>query len=158
VDLLPNENESAFTVVAEDSQHKLYPMTVEHVQKVPGFEWLSSVIVRLSDDLPASGDVQVSLTLRGLQSNHVRISIGNGPLAALGSNASLLKRLLSSTDGPWIPDLYIAPLDLNADNLTANIRPDALLNSCFGSFHYDSAAVEPPEKQLTYGRLVRPPT
>jgi hypothetical protein len=158
VDLLPTENVSAFTAVAEDSQHNLYPMIVENVQKVPGLDWLSSVIVRLSDNLPASGDVQVSLTLRGHQSNRVRLTIGNGPLATVGSNSSLLNRMLVSADRPWNPDISGTPLDPNSNNLTATVRLYALLDPYIGSHTYASAAVWPHEEQVTIGRPVWPPT
>jgi hypothetical protein len=158
VNMLPTEDLSAFTVVAEDPQHHLYPMIVENVQKVPGLDWLSSVIVRLNDNLPASGDVQVSLTLRGIQSNRVRITIGNVPLAAVGSNGSLLNRLLSSTDRPWNPELSGAPPDPNSNNLTATVRLYALLDPYLGSHTYASAEVWPREEQVTNGRPVRPPT
>jgi hypothetical protein len=158
VDVLPTADVSAFTAVAEDPQHKLYPMIVENVQKVPGLEWLSSVIVRLSDKLPASGDVQVSLTLRGLQSNRVRITIGNSPLAVAGSNGSLLNRMLSSAGRPWNPDTSGTPLDPNSNNLTATVRLYALLDPYVGSHTYASAQVWPREEQVTIGRPVRPPT
>jgi hypothetical protein len=67
--LLPGENQSAVTAVAEDEQMNSYPLTVEFVGKVPGFGWLSQIVVRLPSNLPLGQDVRVSVTLRGRTSN-----------------------------------------------------------------------------------------
>jgi glucose/arabinose dehydrogenase len=75
LDLLPGEDNSAITAQAEDSQLNVYPLPIEFVGKVPNFDWLTQVIVKLPDNLPASQDVWVSLTLHGQTSNRVRIRI-----------------------------------------------------------------------------------
>src|ERR1044072_2777061 len=54
IQLLPGETASALTATAEDASHNVYPLTVEHVDPVPGFEWMSSVVVRLSDQMTDS--------------------------------------------------------------------------------------------------------
>jgi uncharacterized protein (TIGR03437 family) len=46
---------------------------VEFVGKVPGFDWLTQVIVRLPNDTPAAQTLSVSVTLRGQTSNKARI-------------------------------------------------------------------------------------
>jgi glucose/arabinose dehydrogenase len=73
LDLLPGDTSSSVTARAEDAQMNVYPMSVEFVGKVPGYDWLTEVIVRLPDNLPAGQDVLVSVTLHGQTSNKVRI-------------------------------------------------------------------------------------
>ena len=65
VQLLPGETAGALTAAAEDAAHNVYPLTVERVDPVPGFEWMSSVVVKLSDQMSDStGEVLVGITLR----------------------------------------------------------------------------------------------
>ncbi len=66
------------TVVAdaEDADHILYPLTVEHVGPVPNQAWVSSVVIRLPSNLPANGDVLVRIKHGNLASNRVRVGIG----------------------------------------------------------------------------------
>jgi uncharacterized delta-60 repeat protein len=75
LELQPGEAFSVVTAQAEDSQHRVFPLPVEYVGKVPGFSWLSQVNVRLRDELANAGDVQVSISLRGVASNKALISI-----------------------------------------------------------------------------------
>lgn len=74
-DLLPGENSSAVTAQAEDSLLMIYPLTVESVGKVPGFDWLSQIVVKLPPSISGNGDLLVRITLRGKNSNKVRIKI-----------------------------------------------------------------------------------
>lgn len=73
VDLIAGENISVLTAQAEDSQQRLLPLTVEYVGKVPNFNWLTQITVRLPDGL--AGDIRVSINLRGVVSNKALISI-----------------------------------------------------------------------------------
>ncbi|HEX8710191.1 MAG TPA: GDSL-type esterase/lipase family protein [Pyrinomonadaceae bacterium] len=73
--LAANENASALTAQAEDSQHKLYPLAIEYAGKVPNFDSLTQVIVKLPDELASGGDVWVSISLRGVNSNKALITI-----------------------------------------------------------------------------------
>jgi uncharacterized protein (TIGR03437 family) len=73
--LMPGEDISAVTAQAEDSQHRVFPLTVEFVGQVPNFEWLTQINVRLPDELANAGDVRVSISLRGVTSNQALISI-----------------------------------------------------------------------------------
>jgi hypothetical protein len=75
VELSPGEDVSVVTAQAEDSGHKIYPLKVEYVGKVPGFDWLTQVGIRLPDDLLNAGDFLVSVNLRGAVSNKVVIGI-----------------------------------------------------------------------------------
>jgi Concanavalin A-like lectin/glucanases superfamily/Carboxypeptidase regulatory-like domain len=88
INLAPNEDLSVFTADAEIATHDHRALRVEYVGPVPGLQWLSAVTLRLSDDLPTSGDVLVSLTLRGVKSNRVRVgigSVGGGPPDDVGA-------------------------------------------------------------------------
>lgn len=76
-ELLPGENTSVLTADAEDVAHRNYPLTVEYVGKVPGFDWLSCAVIRLSDDMGDLGDVLVRFRARGVSSNRVRLGIGH---------------------------------------------------------------------------------
>ncbi len=72
-DLLPGENSSALTAQAEDSIFMVYPLTVEFVGKVPGFDWLTQIVVLLPQSVSGNGDLLVSITLHGRTSSKVRI-------------------------------------------------------------------------------------
>jgi len=73
LDLLPGENSSAVTGRLEDASQNAFPLTVEFVGKVPGFDWLTEVVVRLPDNTPVNQTLNVSVTLRGKTSNKVRV-------------------------------------------------------------------------------------
>jgi hypothetical protein len=75
LDLLPGETLSAVTAQAEDAQHVVYPLTVEFVGKVPQYDWLTQVVVKLPSQLGNADNVWVIVSLRGVVSNKVLISI-----------------------------------------------------------------------------------
>lgn len=80
--LQPGEDLSVVTAEAEDAAHRPYNLQVEYVGPAPGQVWLSTVILRLSDDLTNVGDVLVRVAYRGVSSNRVRLgigSVGGGP-------------------------------------------------------------------------------
>jgi uncharacterized protein (TIGR03437 family) len=72
-DLLPGENISAVTARAEDAQLNTYPLTVEFVGKVPGYDWLTQIVVKLPDNLPVNQNLFVTITLHNQTSNNARI-------------------------------------------------------------------------------------
>jgi uncharacterized protein (TIGR03437 family) len=75
LELLPSETMSAITVKAEDAPMNAFPMVVEFVGKPPGMEPLTQVVVKLPDNLPTGQTLSVSVTLRGQESNKVRVRI-----------------------------------------------------------------------------------
>lgn len=75
VELLHGETPSALIVHATDWRGFTYTLPVEQVRKVPGFDWLSELIVRLPDDQSVSGDLTITVTLRGARSNAVYLKI-----------------------------------------------------------------------------------
>jgi glucose/arabinose dehydrogenase len=74
-DLLPGENTFALIAQAEDSLLTIYPLTVEFVGKVPGFDALTEIVVKLPASISGNRDLLVSITLHGRTSNKVRIRI-----------------------------------------------------------------------------------
>jgi hypothetical protein len=64
-------------VQLEDSAHRVYPLSVEDVRKVPGFDTLSQIVVRLPDSIQSEGDFNVSVTFRGATGNRPLINIRN---------------------------------------------------------------------------------
>lgn len=69
LELLQGEDFSAVAAQAVDSQNIVYPLPVEYVGKVPGYNWLSSVVVRLPENQSLNSDVSVALRLHGVNSN-----------------------------------------------------------------------------------------
>jgi len=65
------------TASAEDGGHNLYALPVEYVGPVPGQDWMTSIVVRLSDTMSDVGDVLVGITYRGVSSNRLRVGIGH---------------------------------------------------------------------------------
>ena len=75
--LQAGETASAVTADAEDANHTIYPLTVEHVASVPNQPWATSLVVRLTQSMLQAGDVLVRIKYRGLESNRVRVGIGH---------------------------------------------------------------------------------
>ena len=81
--LLPEEDLTLIRATAEDAAGRRYPLTVEYTGAVAGREWMSNVVVGVSDALAGvAGDVLVGVTVRGAASNRVRMAfgqVGGGP-------------------------------------------------------------------------------
>lgn len=75
LDLLPGEDKTAVTVNAEDSQHTVFPLTVEHVGAQDGLPGTKQVVVKLPDGVVGPADLWVTVTLRGLTSNRALVKI-----------------------------------------------------------------------------------
>jgi uncharacterized protein (TIGR03437 family) len=73
--LVAGENSSAVMARAEDASGNVFPLTVEFVGKVPGFDWLTQIVVRLPDNTPAGQTLFVSATLREKTTNKVRVRV-----------------------------------------------------------------------------------
>src|SRR2546430_9695999 len=77
LDLLSGESANALSADAEDAAHVHYPLKVEYVGQVPGFEGIYMVVLRLNDLMTSNlGDVLIRLNLHGMASNRVRVAIG----------------------------------------------------------------------------------
>src|SRR5262245_20736259 len=73
----PGESASAVTAEAQDGNLVRYPLSVEYVGAVPEFPSLTSVVVRLNDNLGDVGDVLLGITWHGMTSNRVRVGVGH---------------------------------------------------------------------------------
>ena len=144
LDLLPGENASAVTAEAEDATRTRSPLIVEYVGKVPGFDWLSSVIVRVRDGWGDVGDVLIGISLHGAASNRVRVGIGHTgggppddvlitPVPDLGAGASLHGKRVFPADNPWNEDISALPVDPNSNNLISSIGLSAGFHPDFGT-------------------------
>ncbi|HKV36112.1 MAG TPA: hypothetical protein VJP89_17360 [Pyrinomonadaceae bacterium] len=143
--LLPSETAADVTASAEDGNHLHYPLTVEHVGEVDGASGVTSVIVRLNDNLGDVGDVLVGITFRGATSNRVRVGIGHigggppddevvpQPTPELGIGASLHGKQLFPSDNAWNEDVSNAPIDPNSANLIAGMGLNTGLHPDFGT-------------------------
>jgi hypothetical protein len=133
VQLLPGEAAGVLTAAAEDAAHNVYPLTVERVDPLPGFEWMSAVVVRLSDQMSNStGEVLLSVTLRGVASNRVRFRVGTQQ-PELGAGASLNGKRLFPADNAWNRDVSGEPVDPNSANLIASMGLNTSLHPDFGT-------------------------
>lgn len=144
--LLPTETAADVTASAEDGNHLHYPLTVEHVGDVAGASGVTSVIVRLNDNLGDVGDVLVGITFRGATSNRVRVGIGHigggppddevtpQPTPELGIGASLHGKQLFPSDNAWNEDVSNAPTDPNSANLIAGMGLNTGMHPDFGTF------------------------
>ena len=74
--LQSGETAGAVTADAEDANHNIYQLSVEHVGTVPDQPWATSIVLRLAQNLPQTGDVLVRIKYRGIESNRVRVGIG----------------------------------------------------------------------------------
>ncbi len=81
LDMIAGEGVNAFSADAEavvNGATVRYPLNVEYMSPVPGFEGITEFIVRLNDQMPADlGDVLIRLNLHGMASNRVRVAIGH---------------------------------------------------------------------------------
>lgn len=75
--LQPGEAATVVTADAEDGAHKIYHLPIEYVGPVPEQEWISSIVLRLDDQLTDVGDVLVGISYHGTISNRVRVGIGH---------------------------------------------------------------------------------
>jgi hypothetical protein len=75
VEFKSDEDFSVLLAQAEDAQQRTYPLTIEYAGKVPKFEWITQVVIKLPDELKNIGDVWMSIKLRGAISNKALVRI-----------------------------------------------------------------------------------
>ncbi len=75
LELASGEDTSVITAQAEDSEHRIFPLTIEYVGKVHNFVWLTQLNVKLPDGLATTGDFLISVSLRGAASNKAVIGV-----------------------------------------------------------------------------------
>jgi uncharacterized protein (DUF1800 family) len=112
VELLAGEGANAFTSDAQDASGKIYPLKVEYIGRVPGFDGVTMIVVRLNDEMGDLGDVLLRLNLHGMASNRVRVGIGHvggGPADDLGAVATPAPATPPPADPPLVPDPFTGP-------------------------------------------------
>lgn len=77
LNVVPGEGATAVTADAEDGARHIHHLAVEYVGPVPKQEWISSIVLRLDDQLGDAGDVLVGISYHGTLSNRVRVGIGH---------------------------------------------------------------------------------
>ena len=60
---------------AEDANGQIFPMAVEFFGSVPNFGWLKQVIVKLPNEIANSGEIRISLKVRGTRGNKVIVKL-----------------------------------------------------------------------------------
>ena len=75
--LQAGETATALTADAEDADHNVHTLVVEHVGTVPDQPWATSIVLRLDEGLGDVGDVLVQIKYQGVTSNRVRVAIGH---------------------------------------------------------------------------------
>ena len=88
LNLLPGETISAVTAQAETTRRHNTSVSCRVRRKVPGLNSVMQINVRLPDGLEAAGDVQVSISLRGLRSNKVLVTMMSASPMTLDSMRS----------------------------------------------------------------------
>lgn len=72
-----SQDAQVVTARAENSQHVFFDSPVEAVGRVKNLSWMAQVTVRLPDELTNAGDVSVSVSVRGVESNKATVRIEN---------------------------------------------------------------------------------
>lgn len=75
LELMPEDNASVVTAQAEDTQGRSFPLPVEFVGKIPNFDWVTEVVVKVPDELLGTGELGISLNSRGQSSNKAYVSL-----------------------------------------------------------------------------------
>jgi uncharacterized protein (TIGR03437 family) len=75
LDLLSGESAAVVTAEAEDSQQRVFPLTVEFAGKVLALNWLTQINVRLPDELANTSEMLVRIRYHGIRSNKVLVNI-----------------------------------------------------------------------------------
>lgn len=71
----PSDTSAVVTAQAEDAQNNAYPLAVEFVGKVPGYDWLTQVVLKFSNQGLAAGDYRLTVSLNGAASNKAFVTM-----------------------------------------------------------------------------------
>ncbi|MBV9209785.1 MAG: hypothetical protein JOZ52_04105 [Acidobacteria bacterium] len=77
LDLMTGEGANAFRADAEDASGRQFPLTVESLTPVTGYDWIYATVVKLNGQIGDSGDVLVRITWRGMATNRLRLAVGH---------------------------------------------------------------------------------
>ena len=59
----------------QDAQGANYPLDIEFAGTVPGYNWLTEIVVRVPDQWTGTGDLSITIFLRGVPSNKVFVTM-----------------------------------------------------------------------------------
>ena len=79
VDWLRVNPNAPLTVLAEDSSHRTFNLTVEHAAVHPNLNWLTEIVVRLPDELSNGGVLKITVNAAGFVSNQTSVTIVPAP-------------------------------------------------------------------------------
>jgi hypothetical protein len=100
-------------IYAENSGLGSVLLPIEHVGKVPGFNWLTQITVVVPDRLSNAGDVWIRVVLRGMSSNQALISMREPVLASMMPLTNMREPVLASmmplTRMTLLVDSWISP-------------------------------------------------
>jgi beta-glucanase (GH16 family) len=75
LDLQPGDGPSIVAAQADDGRGQTYQLPVEWVGRLPSFDWITVVIVKLPDELLGASQALISVTANNQTSNQVSVSI-----------------------------------------------------------------------------------
>jgi hypothetical protein len=75
LDLQPGDGPSIVAAQADDGKGHTYPLIVEWIGRLPGFDWITVVIAKLPDDLTIADQAILSITAHNQSSNTVLVSL-----------------------------------------------------------------------------------
>jgi hypothetical protein len=75
LDLQPGDGPSLVAAQADDGKGHTFPLAVEWIGRLPGFDWITVVIAKLPDDLLGANQAVISVTAHNQSSNQVSVSI-----------------------------------------------------------------------------------
>lgn len=75
LDLQPGDGPAIVAAQADDGAGHVSPLTVEWIGRLPNFDWITVVIVRLPDELANANQALVSITAHNQSSNAVLMSL-----------------------------------------------------------------------------------
>ena len=71
---LPGESSTEITARAETSS-QTYNLAIESTAKVPGYDWLRQIIVKLPDGIGSAGEIYLSINMHRAESNKVLVKV-----------------------------------------------------------------------------------
>jgi hypothetical protein len=75
LDLQPGDGPSIVAAQADDGAGHVSPLTVEWIGRLPNFDWITVVIVKLPDELANANQALVSISAHNQSSNAVLMSL-----------------------------------------------------------------------------------
>lgn len=74
--LNPGQNDAAsVTATAEDIRGGVHPLAVEFAGDIPGFNWLTQIVLKLDPSITFPNDVKIKITYLGTTSNTVTVAV-----------------------------------------------------------------------------------